>query len=200
MQPHAVAKGGGPSRLQSARLVAAVAGSLAARHAMTNRTLILFVAASLALVSAAFAGEVVLQEHHFAVSLPDGWHQVPEKRDGFLLRAESDSGRLRFMFTRPPIPMKPVRVQDVDFQKGIKQSLRDQGFPKIVRSEVVKIASADAYLCEATRDDKPYTTLQVAWFHEGRFHSLVFASLAKPLKDVPDIQTIIDSVRVLPKQ
>jgi hypothetical protein len=152
------------------------------------------------LVSAAFAGEVSLKEYRLTVTLPDAWRQAPEQRDGILLRAESDSGRLRFMLTRPPIPMKPVRVQDADFQKGVKQSLRDQGFPKIARSEVVKVAGADAYLCEATRDDKPSTTLQVAWFHEGRFHSLVFASLAKPLKNVPDIQTIINSVRVLPKQ
>ena len=167
---------------------------------MTHRTLILFVAILVGLLSAAFAAEVSLKEHHLAVTLPDAWRQVPEQRDGILLRAESDSGRLRFMLTRPPVPMKPVRVQDANFQKGIQQSLRDQGFPKIVRSEVVKLAGTDAYLFEATRDDKPYTTLQVAWFHEGRFHSLVFASLAKQLKDVPDIQTIIDSVRVLPKQ
>ena len=167
---------------------------------MTYRTFISSVAASAALVSAAFAGEISLKEHHLAVTLPDTWRQLPEQREGILLRAEPDSGGLRFMLTRPPIPMKPVRVQEADFQKGIKQSLRDQGFPKIVRSEVIKVAGADAYLCEATRDDKPYTTLQVAWFHEGRFHSLVFASLAKPIKDVPDIQRIIDSVKVLPKQ
>jgi hypothetical protein len=161
--------------------------------------LISVVVASTGLLSVAFAGEVSFKEHHLALTLPEAWRQVPEQRDGILLRAESDSGRLRFLFTRPPIPMKPVHVQDAEFQAGVKQSLRDQGFPKITRSEVIKLAGADAYLCEAARNDKPYTTLQIAWFHEGRFHSLVFASLAKPIKDVPEIQTIIDSVKVLPK-
>jgi len=115
------------------------------------------------------------------------------------VRAESDSGRLRFILTKPPVAASG-NVKEAEFQIGVKKSLRDQGFPKVVRSEVIKVAGSDAYLCEATRnDDKPYSTLQIVWFHNGAFYSLVFASLSKPLKDVPDVQTIMESVKRLPK-
>jgi hypothetical protein len=131
--------------------------------------------------------------------LPDGWQQVPDQSTGILVRAQADSGKLRFVFTRPPIPMQTGSVQDAVYQKGIKQSLIDHGFSKIIRGEVVKVAGSDAYLCEALREDKPASIIQVMWFHEGHSISLVFLSLAKPFKDVPDIQTIIDSVKILPK-
>ncbi len=151
-------------------------------------------------ITASFAGEIGLHDARLALTLPETWRQVSETRTGILVRAEyvgADGGRARFMLTRPPLPSKPERVQSASFQDGVKRSLRDNGFPKIVRSEVVTVAGADAYLCEAMRDDKPHSTLQVAWFHEGVFHSLVFASMSKPLKDVPGIQSIIGSMRAL---
>lgn len=151
------------------------------------------------MIASAFAGEISLPEYHIAVTLPDGWQRVAEQRTGILVRAESDSGHLRFVFTRPPVPIEPTPVQGADFQKGAKQALVDQGFPKIIRSEVIKVAGYDAYLCEAAREDKPYSIIQVVWFHEGHSISIVFLSLAKPFKDVPDIKTILDSVKVLPK-
>lgn len=151
-------------------------------------------------VASVFAAEVTISEAHLRVTLPDSWHQVAEKKAGILLRAETDGGLVRFALTRPPIPNKPERVDTAKYQQGVKDALRDNGFPKVVRSEVIKIAGADAYLCEATRDDKPHSLLQVAWFHEGVSHSLVFVSLSKPFKDLPDIQKIIESVKTLPRE
>jgi hypothetical protein len=146
------------------------------------------------------AAEVILPNAHLAVSLPDSWREVAEKKTGILLRAETDGGHVRFALTKPPIPNKPERVDTSSYQKGVKDALRDNGFPKVVRSKVIKVAGVEAYLCEAARDDKPHSILQVAWFHDGVSHSLVFVSLAKPFKDIPDVQKIIESVRVLPKQ
>lgn len=156
-------------------------------------------AASAAMLAAAFAGEISLPKEHIAVTLPDGWQRVPDHSAGILLRAQADSGQLRLIFTRPPVPMKSAPVQDAGFQRGVKQSLIDHGFVTIVRSQVIKVAGADAYLCEARRKDRPHSIMQVLWFHEGHSLSLVFLSLAKPFKDVPDVQAIIDSVKVLPK-
>ncbi len=163
------------------------------------KSLILILMASATMLASAFAGEISLAEYHLAVTLPDGWQQVPDQSTGILLRAQSDSGRLRFIFTRPPIPMQPAPIQDPGFQHGVKQALIDQGFTKIIRGDVIKVAGSDAYLCEAAREDRPHSIIQVVWFHEGHSISLVFLSLAKPIKDVPDIQSIIDSVKVLPK-
>lgn len=145
-----------------------------------------------------FADEILLPEYHLAVTLPNGWQQVTDQSTGILVRAQSDSGQLRFIFSRPPIPMEPAPVQKEGFQNGVKQSFIDKGFTKIIQSKVIKMAGADAYLCEAAREDKPDSIIQVLWFHEGYSISLVFLSLAKPFKDVPDVQTIIDSVKVLP--
>ncbi len=166
---------------------------------MQYRTFILALAVSVATLASSLAGEIPLPEYHIAVTLPDGWQQVADQGTGILVRAQSDSGRLRFLFTRPPVPLEPAPVQNAGFQKGVKQSLIDKGFSKIVRSQVIKVAGSDAYLCEAGREDKPVTIIQVVWFHEGHSISLVFLSLAKPFKDVPDVQAIIDSVKVLPK-
>ena len=99
------------------------------------------------------AAEVVISEAHLGITLPDSWHQVAEKKAGILLRAEADGGLVRFMITRPPIPSKPERVDTAKYQQGVKDALRDNGFPRVVRSEVIKVAGAEAYLCEATRDD-----------------------------------------------
>jgi hypothetical protein len=146
------------------------------------------------------AGEIALPDHHLSVTLPESWRQIPEQRMGILVRAESDSGRLRFILSKPPVATSG-NVNEPQFQVGVKRSLRDQGFPKLVRSEVIKVAGSEAYLCEAARnDDKPYSTLQIVWFHDGAFYSLVFASLSKPLKDVTDVQTIVESVKLLPKK
>jgi len=166
---------------------------------MTYRTFTLILAASVAMITSVFAGEISLPDYHIEVTLPDGWQRVSDQTTGILIRAQTDSGQLRFVFTLPPIPMKPAPVQDAGYQKGIKQSLIDNGFSKIIRGEVIKVAGSDAYLCEAAREDKPVSIIQVMWFHEGHSISLVFLSLAKPFKDVPDVQTIIDSVKVLPK-
>lgn len=166
---------------------------------MAYRTFTLVLAVSLTMIASVFAGEISLPDYHIAVTLPDGWQRVSDQTTGILVRAESDSGHLRFVFTRPPIPMEPAPVQDAGYQKGIKQSLIDHGFPTIVRSEVIKVGGSDAYLCEAARIDKPVSIIQVMWFHEGHSISLVFLSLGKPFKDVPDVQTIIDSVKILPK-
>jgi len=146
-----------------------------------------------------FAGEISLPDYHLAVTLPNGWQQVADTNTGILVRAQSDAGQLRFVFSRPPIPMEPAPVQKVEFQNGVKQSFIDKGFTKILQSKVIKIAGTDAYLCEAARADKPDSIIQVVWFHEGHSISLVFLSLAKPFKDVPDVLTIIDSVKILPK-
>jgi hypothetical protein len=159
-----------------------------------------FILSLLSCVASVSAAEVVISDAHLGVTLPDSWHQVAEKKPGILLRAEADGGLVRFMLTRPPIPNKPERVDTAKYQQGVKDALRDNGFPKVVRSEVIKVAGADAYFCEATRDDKPHSLLQVAWFHEGVSHSLVFVSLSKPFKDLPDIDGIIKSVRALPKR
>jgi hypothetical protein len=152
------------------------------------------------MMTRALGGEIALPKHHIGITLPDRWQQVPDQTAGILVRAQSDSGRLRLMLTRPPVPMKPAPVQDSGFQSGVKRSLVDQGFTKIVRSEVIKVAGSEAYLCEATREDRPHSIMQVVWFHEAHPISLVFLSLANAFKDVSDIQAIIDSVRVLPKQ
>jgi hypothetical protein len=164
------------------------------------RNISIFVLSLFSYAAPVSAAEVLISEAHLGVTLPDSWHQVADKKGGILLRAEGDGGLVRFMLTRPPIPNKPERVDTAKYQQGVKDALRDNGFPKIVRSEVIKVASADAYLCEATREDKPHSLLQVAWFHEGVSHSLVFVSLSKPFKDLPDIQKIIHSVKVLPKE
>lgn len=166
---------------------------------MKYRTLILALVTSVTMLASAFAGEISLPDYHIGLALPDGWRQVPDQGTGILVRAQSDSGRLRFIFSRPPSPMQPAPVRDAGFQHGVKQSLTDQGFTKIIRSDVIKVAGSDAYLCEAAREDRPHSIIQVVWFHEGHSISLVFLSLAKPFKDVPDVQTIIDSVKVLPK-
>jgi hypothetical protein len=81
--------------------------------------------------------------------------------------------------------MEPAPVQKTSFQNGVNQSFIDKGFTKIIQSKVIKIAKTDAYLCEAAREDKPVSIIQVLWFHEGHSISLVFLSLAKPFKDVP---------------
>jgi hypothetical protein len=146
-----------------------------------------------------FAGEISLPEYHISLKLPDGWQQVADPSPGILVRAQSNSGQLRFICTRPPIPMEPTPVQDAGFQDETKQALIDHGYSKIIRSEVIKVAGADAYLCEAAQEDNSKSIIQVVWFHEGHSISLVFLSLATPFKDVPDVQTIIDSVKVLPK-
>jgi hypothetical protein len=146
------------------------------------------------------AAEVKIPDARLTVTLPNSWRQVASEKAAILLRAETDGGRVLFALTMPPIPNKPERVDASKYQNGVKAALRDFGFPKVVRSEVIKVAGADAYLCEVARDDKPDRMLQVAWFHDGVSHSLVFVSLAKPFKDLPDIQKIIDSVKVLPKQ
>jgi hypothetical protein len=164
------------------------------------RNISIFALSLLGWVGTAPAAEVVISEAHLGVTLPDSWHQVAEKKVGILLRAEADGGLVRFMLTRPPIPNKPERMDTAKYQQGVKDALRDNGFPKVVRSELIKVAGADAYLCEVTRDDKPHSLLQVAWFHEGVSHSLVFVSLSKPFKDLADIQKIIKSVKVLPKE
>jgi hypothetical protein len=167
---------------------------------MRLRTLILAVGISILALPAVIAGEIALPDHHLSVSLPESWRQIPEQRTGILVRAESDSGRLRFILSKPSVAARG-NVKDPEFQVGVKKSLRDQGFPKLVRSEVIKVAGSEAYLCEAARnDDKPYSTLQIVWFHDGAFYSLVFASLSKPLKDVTDVQTIVESVKLLPKK
>jgi len=160
----------------------------------------IFILSLLSYVASVSATEVVISEAHLGVTLPDSWHQVEEKKTGILLHAEADGGLVQFKITRPPIPNKPERVDTEKYQQGVKDALRDNGFPKVVRSEVIKVAGADAYLCEVTRDDKPHSFLQVAWFHEGVAHSLVFVSLSKPFKDLPDVQRIIQSVKVLPKE
>jgi hypothetical protein len=160
----------------------------------------IFVLALLSGVTSISAAEVVISEAHLGVTLPDSWNQVAEKKTGILLRAEADRGLVRFMLSRPPIPNTPERVDTAKFQQGVKDALRDSGFPKVIRSKVIKVAGADAYLCEAIRDDKPHSLLQVTWFHEGVLHSLVFVSLSKPFKDLPDIQKIIESVKPLPKE
>lgn len=134
------------------------------------------------------------------MTLPEAWRQIPEQRPGILVRAESDSGQLRFILSKPPVAASGD-VKDEGFQGGVKKSLRDQGFAKVVRSGVIQVAGVPAYLCEAGRiDDKPYSTLQVAWFHDGAFYSLVFASLAKPFNEVADVQTVLESVKPLPKK
>jgi hypothetical protein len=166
---------------------------------MKYRTFIFCLAVSVMTLTSAPAGQISLPDYHIAVTLPDGWQQVSDQSTGILVRAQSDSGLLRFIFSRPPVPMAPAPVQNTGFQHGVKQSLIDQGFTKIVRGEVVKVAGSDAYLCEAAREDRPHSIIQVVWFHEGHSISLVFLSLAKPFKDVPDVQTIIGSVKVLPK-
>ena len=166
---------------------------------MKPRMLVLVVAISMLMVSAVTAGEIALPENHLSVTLPESWRQIPEQPSGILVRAESDSGRLRFILTKPPFKASG-NVKDAEFQVGVKRSLRDQGFPRIVRSAVIKVAGSEAYLCEAARgDDKPYSTLQIVWLHDDAFYSLVFASASKPLKEVADVQTIIESVKVLPK-
>ncbi len=165
---------------------------------MKYRTLILALVAS-GMMAPAFAGEISLPEYHLAITLPDGWQQLSGNDTIILVRAQADSTRLRFVFVRAPLPVKPESVQDSGFQSGVKRSLLDQGFVRIVRSEVIKVAGSDAYLCEAAREDKPYSVIKVVWFHEGHSMSLNFASFAKSFKDVPDIRTIIDSVKVLPK-
>src|ERR1044071_2925088 len=121
---------------------------------MKCRVFFLGLAASVVVSASAFAGEVSLPDYHLAVTLPDGWKQMPDQTKGILLRAQSVSGDLRFAFTRPPIPMPVAPVQNAGFQKGIKQSLIDHGFSKIIRDEVIKVAGSDAYLCEAVREDK----------------------------------------------
>src|SRR5438128_778003 len=167
---------------------------------MKIRTFILLASVLTSQLRAVMAGEIALSEHHLCVTLPDTWRQISEQRTGILVRAESDSGRLRFVLTKPPVAASG-NVKDAEFQTGVKRSLRDQGFPKVVRSEVIKVAGSEAYLCEAKRDDdKPYSTLPILWFHDGAFYSLVFASLSKPLKDVTDVQAIIESVKLLPKK
>lgn len=166
---------------------------------MIYRAFALVLAASVAMIASAFAGEISLPDHRIAVTLPDGWLRATNLTTGILIRAHADSGQLQFALTRPPIPMKPVPVQDAGYQKGIKQSLIDNGFSRMIRSEIVKVAGSDAYLCEAAREDKPVSIIQVMWFHEGHPISLVFLSLAKPFKDVPDVQTIMNSVKILPK-
>jgi len=161
---------------------------------------IVFLGVSILAFAAAIAGEIALPDHHLSVTLPESWRQIPGQRAGILVRAESDSGRLRFILSKPPVAASG-NVKDSEFQAGVKRSLRDQGFPRVLRSEVVKVAGSEAYLCEAARnDDKPFSTLQITWFHNGSFYSLVFASASKPLKDVTDVQTIVDSVKVLPKK
>lgn len=167
---------------------------------MKLRTLILAVGLSMLALQAVIAGEIVLNGSHLSVTLPELWRQIPEQRTGILVRAEADSGKLRFILSKPPVAASG-NVKDPEFQVGVKRSLRDQGFPKVVRSEVIKVAGSEAYLCEAARNDNtPYSTLQIVWFHDGAFYSLVFASLSKPLKDVPEVQTIIESVKPLPKK
>lgn len=167
---------------------------------MKIRRLILVASVWISQLAAIMAGEIALPEYHLSVALPDTWRQIPDQRTGILVRAESDSGRLRFILSKPPVAASG-HVKDADFQIGVKNALRDQGFSKVVRSEIIKVAGSEAYLCEATRDDnKPYSTLQIVWFQDGAFYSLVFASLSKPLKDVTDVQTIIESVKVLPKK
>jgi hypothetical protein len=167
--------------------------------AVKYRTLFLILVTSAAMLVSTFAGEISLPDYHLAVTLPDSWQQVPDEHTGILVRAQSDTGQLRFMFTCPPVPVQPAPVANASFQNGVKQSLTDQGFTKIIRSEVIKVAGSDAYLCEAAREDRPHSIIQVVWFHEGHALSLVFLSLAKPFKDVPDVQSIIDSVKVPPK-
>ncbi len=166
---------------------------------MKYRTLMFALVTSATMLASAFTGEIPLPEYHIALTLPDGWQQVPDQSTGILVCAQSDTGRLRFIFSRPPVPMQPAPVKDAGFQHGVKQSLIDQGFTKIVRSEVIKVAGSDAYLCGAAREDRPHSIIQVVWFHEGHSISLIFLSLAKPFKDVADVQTIIGSVKVLPK-
>ena len=163
-------------------------------------TLILALVSSVTMLASAFAGEISLAQYHIAFTAPEGWQRVPDQSTNILVRAQSDSGRLRFILSCPPIPMQPGAVRDAGFQRGAKQSLHDQGFTKVIRSEVVKVAGSEAYLCEAAREDRPHSIVQVIWFHEGHSISLVFLSLAKSFKDVPDVQAIIDSVKVLPKQ
>src|ERR1051325_9810397 len=83
------------------------------------RILILFAAAVLLVVGCrtATAGEITLPEHHLSVRLPEPWKQIPEQRPGILVRAESDSGRLRFILTRPPVQASG-NVKDSEFQVG----------------------------------------------------------------------------------
>lgn len=167
---------------------------------MKLRILILAVGISVLILPAVIAGEIALQQDNLSVTLPVSWKKIPEQRSGILVRAESDSGRLRLILSKLPIKASGD-VNDAEFQVGIKRALRDQGFPKVARSEIIKIAGSEAYLCEATRDDeKPYSTLQIVWFHDGEFYSLVFASFSKPLTEVADVQTIIKSVRLLSKK
>jgi len=166
---------------------------------MKYRAFILIVAASVAMIVSTLAGEVTLPQYHLKLTLPEEWQQVSDQSTGILIRAQSDAGRLRFIFTRPPVPIKPAPVNDAGFQHGVKQSLIDNGFSKIIRSQVIKVAGSDAYLCEATREDKLHSIIQVVWFYEGHSISMVFLSLAKPFKNVPDVQSIVDSVKVLPK-
>ena len=168
-------------------------------NTMKLRTFIFTLAVLFAISASSHAGEISLPKYNIAITLPDRWAHIPDQSIGILVRAQADSGQLRFIFTRPPIPMEPVPLQNAAFQKGAKQSLIDQGFSKIVRSEIIKVAGSDAFLCEAAREDKPHSIIQVVWFHEGHSISLVFLSLAKPFKEVPDVQSIIDSVKVLPK-
>jgi len=163
------------------------------------RAFVLGAAVIFATTTSIFAEQISLPEYHLAVSLPDGWQRLTDDPTGILIRAESDSGRLKFVFSRPPIPMDPAPVQNAVFQQGIRQSLIDHGFSKIIRSEVVKVAGTDAYLCEALREDHPVSIMQIMWFYEGHSISLVFLSVSKAFKDVPDVQSIIDSVKIIPK-
>jgi hypothetical protein len=81
------------------------------------------------------------------------------------------------------------------------KGIRDQGFPRLLKSEMTKVAGLEAYWCEAKRDDeKPWSIIQVVWLQNGATYSVVFLSLSKPLNQVKDVKTIIDSLKVTAKK
>lgn len=163
---------------------------------MKPHTFILRLAISFACLTSVFAGEILIPKHHLAVTLPKGWQRMADKDTNTLIRAESDAGKLRFILSRSDEPQEAYLVNRPAYQNGIKQSMVQVGFTNIVRSEVIKVAGSDAYLCEARHKNKPDSFMQVIWFHEGHSVSFIFVSLGKPFKSVPDAQAIIDSLKV----
>jgi hypothetical protein len=156
-----------------------------------------FLLGCFAIASFVRAAEINLPDHHLSMTLPEGWSEISKKPAGIIFRAQNTAGKLQLLIVHKKIDEK-VSVKDSDFQKGVKDGARDQGFPNVIRSELTKINGADAFLFEAARADRSSSFLQISWFQNQDLYALNFASLSKPFKEIPSIAEIIASVKKTP--
>lgn len=130
--------------------------------------------------------------------LPTGWQILPKTPENTLFLAGAENGDLRMALISPPGHPKSISVSDPRFQQRVKAALQANEYTKITRSEVIKLAGTNAYVCAAAVGKTAESTMQAHLFHKHRGLLLVFFSARTPVTQVTSMQTIMKSLRLAP--